>query len=123
MSWSGGAWPCSRTRAKLSLTPRRFTLGRKSAREHWFPAKTHDSARPALKPGSISPPSVPPDTNEALKASLKAKGPFMTFRKLILVLACLISGTLAEQEGTLTQLMSTATTHLPGTAALMIIVA
>ena len=44
-------------------------LGRKSAREHWFRAITHDSARRVSKPGSLSPqePPAPRDTDEALK--------------------------------------------------------
>src|SRR5260370_9363783 len=33
----------------------RFTLGRNSARTHWCRAITHDSAKPASKPGSLSP--------------------------------------------------------------------
>ena len=45
----------SKIPAKSSLTQKRFTLARKSAKEHWFRAITHDSARRALKPGSLSP--------------------------------------------------------------------
>jgi quercetin dioxygenase-like cupin family protein len=46
----------------------------------------------------------------------------MTFRKLILALACLISGTLAAQEAKVTQLMSKDLTNLPGKEGLMVIV-
>src|SRR5437899_9057434 len=55
MNWYGGAWPCSKILAKSSLIQTRVTLGRKSAREHWFRAITHDSARRVSKPGSLSP--------------------------------------------------------------------
>src|SRR5258708_39613844 len=54
MNWSGGAWQHSTIPAKSSLTQKRFTPGRKSAREHWFQAITRDSARRASKPGSLS---------------------------------------------------------------------
>jgi quercetin dioxygenase-like cupin family protein len=46
----------------------------------------------------------------------------MTFRKLILALACLISGTLAAQEAKVTQLLSKDPTNLPGKEGLMVIV-
>ena len=46
----------------------------------------------------------------------------MTLRKLILVLACLISGTLAAQEAKVTQLLSKDLTNLPGKEGLMVIV-
>jgi quercetin dioxygenase-like cupin family protein len=46
----------------------------------------------------------------------------MTFRKLILALACLISGTLAAQEAKVTQLLSKDLTNLPGKEGLMVIV-
>ncbi len=49
-----GAWPRSKIPAKSSLTQKRFTLGRKSARKHWFQARTHDSARRLSKPGSLN---------------------------------------------------------------------
>jgi quercetin dioxygenase-like cupin family protein len=45
---------------------------------------------------------------------LQAKGKFMTFTKAILVLACLISGTLVAQEAKVTELMSKDLTNLPG---------
>jgi quercetin dioxygenase-like cupin family protein len=46
----------------------------------------------------------------------------MTFPKLILVLACLMSGTLVAQEAKVTQLMSKDLTDLPGKEGLMVIV-
>jgi quercetin dioxygenase-like cupin family protein len=46
----------------------------------------------------------------------------MTFRKVILALACLISGTLAAQEAKVTQLLSKDLTNLPGKEGLMVIV-
>ena len=49
MIWFGGAWPRSTIPAKLSLTHKRLILGRNSAREHWFPAMTRDSARRVSK--------------------------------------------------------------------------
>ena len=46
----------------------------------------------------------------------------MTFPKLILALACLMSGTLLAQEAKVTPLMSKDLTNLPGKEGLMIIV-
>ena len=46
----------------------------------------------------------------------------MTFRKLILALACLISSTLVAQESKVTQLMAKDLTNLPGKEGLMITV-
>ena len=46
----------------------------------------------------------------------------MTFPKLVLALACLMSGTLLAQEAKVTELMSKDLTNLPGKEALMIIV-
>jgi quercetin dioxygenase-like cupin family protein len=46
----------------------------------------------------------------------------MTFRKLILVLACLMSGTLVAQEAKVTELMSKDLTEFPGKEGLMITV-
>src|ERR1700740_130745 len=46
----------------------------------------------------------------------------MTFPKLILALACLLSSTLAAQEAKVTQLMSKDLTTLPGKEGLMLIV-
>src|SRR6266550_6523505 len=46
----------------------------------------------------------------------------MTFQKLILALACLISSTLPAQEAKVTDLMSKDLTNLPGKEGLMIIV-
>ena len=46
----------------------------------------------------------------------------MTFPKLILVLACLISGTLVAQEAKVTELMSKDLTNLPGKEGLMVTV-
>jgi len=46
----------------------------------------------------------------------------MTFLKLILVLACLISGTLVAQEAKVTELLSKDLTSLPGKEGLMITV-
>src|SRR5204863_708592 len=50
------------------------------------------------------------------------KGQFMTFTKLILVLACLMSSTLAAQEAKVTELMSKDLTNLPGKEGLMVTV-
>jgi quercetin dioxygenase-like cupin family protein len=46
----------------------------------------------------------------------------MTFTKLILALACLMSSTLLAQEAKVTPLMSTDLTNLPGKEGLMVIV-
>jgi len=46
----------------------------------------------------------------------------MTFPKLILVLACLVSGTLVAQEAKVTELLSKDLTNLPGKEGLMITV-
>jgi hypothetical protein len=46
----------------------------------------------------------------------------MTFTKLVLALACLISGTLMTQEAKVTQLLSKDLTNLPGKEGLMITV-
>ena len=46
----------------------------------------------------------------------------MTLRKPILVLACLISGTLVAQEAKVTQLLSKDLKNLPGKEGLMVIV-
>src|SRR5438874_12791206 len=46
----------------------------------------------------------------------------MTFTKLILALACLMSSTLVAQEAKVTELMSKGVTNLPGKEGLMITV-
>ena len=46
----------------------------------------------------------------------------MTFAKVILALACLMSGAVAAQEAKVTQLMSKDLTNLPGKEGLMIMV-
>lgn len=46
----------------------------------------------------------------------------MTFTKLILALACLLSGTLVAQEAKVTELMSKDLTNLPGKEGLTVIV-
>ena len=46
----------------------------------------------------------------------------MTFTKVILALACLMSGTLLAQEAKVTELMSKDLTNLPGKEGLMVIV-
>jgi quercetin dioxygenase-like cupin family protein len=65
---------------------------------------------------------VPANTHGALNGGTQAKGQFMTFRKSILVLACLMSGTLVAQEAKVTQLLSKDLTNLPGKEGLMITV-
>jgi len=52
----------------------------------------------------------------------QAKGEAMTLTKVILVLACLMSGTLLAQEAKVTDLMSKDLTNLPGKEGLMITV-
>jgi quercetin dioxygenase-like cupin family protein len=52
----------------------------------------------------------------------QAKGYFMTLTKLVLALACLMSGTLVAQEAKVTELMSKDLTNCPGKEGLMIIV-
>jgi quercetin dioxygenase-like cupin family protein len=52
----------------------------------------------------------------------KRKANVMTFTKLILLLACLISGMLAAQEPKVTQLMSKDLSNLPGKEGLLITV-
>src|SRR5262249_54634912 len=122
MNSSGGAWPHSKTPAKSSLTQKRLTLGRRSARKHWFRAITHDSVRRVSQPGSNSPHRAPLNTHDAWNSVGQAKGSFMTFPRLILALACLMSGTLAAQEAKVTQLLSKDLTNLPGKEGLMITV-
>jgi quercetin dioxygenase-like cupin family protein len=51
----------------------------------------------------------------------QVKGQFMTF-KVILAMACLISGTLVAQEAKVTELLSKDLTNLPGKEGLMITV-
>jgi len=46
----------------------------------------------------------------------------MTFTKLILALACLMSGTLVAQEAKVTELFSKVLTNLPGKEGLMVMV-
>ena len=55
-------------------------------------------------------------------ASVQRKGNFMTFTKLILALACLMSTALMAQEAKVTDLFSKDLTNLPGKEGLMIIV-
>jgi len=52
----------------------------------------------------------------------QTKGQFMTFPKLILALACLISSTLMAQEAKVTELLSKDLTNLPGKEGLMVVV-
>jgi quercetin dioxygenase-like cupin family protein len=51
-----------------------------------------------------------------------AKGKSMTFTKLVLALACLMSGTLVAQEAKVTELFSKDLTNLPGKEGLMVMV-
>src|SRR5678810_1022243 len=51
-----------------------------------------------------------------------AKGKSVTFTKLILALACLMSGTLVAQEAKVTELFSKDLTNLPDKEGLMVIV-
>jgi quercetin dioxygenase-like cupin family protein len=53
---------------------------------------------------------------------VQAKGYLMTFTRMILTLACLMSGTLLAQEAKVTQLFSKDLTNLPGKEGLMITV-
>ena len=55
-------------------------------------------------------------------ASLKRKGHFMTFTKLILALACVMSGALVAQEAKVTELLSKDLTNCPVKEGLMITV-
>jgi quercetin dioxygenase-like cupin family protein len=55
-------------------------------------------------------------------ASVKRKVNFMTFIRLILALACVLSGALLAQEAKVTQLMSKDLTNIPGKEGLMITV-
>jgi quercetin dioxygenase-like cupin family protein len=52
----------------------------------------------------------------------QAKGEFMTFTKIILAVACLMSGPLLAQEAKVTELLSKDLKNLPGKEALMLIV-
>jgi quercetin dioxygenase-like cupin family protein len=54
-------------------------------------------------------------------ASVQLKGEFMTFTKVLLVLACLMSGTLVAEEAKVTELLSKDLTNL-GKEGLMITV-
>jgi quercetin dioxygenase-like cupin family protein len=55
-------------------------------------------------------------------ASVKRKVHFMTFTKIILALACLMSSTLVAQEAKVTQLMSKDLANLSGKEVLMVTV-
>jgi quercetin dioxygenase-like cupin family protein len=55
-------------------------------------------------------------------SSIKRKDNFMTFQKLVLALACLMSSTLLAQEAKVTELFSKDLTNVPGKEGLMIIV-
>jgi quercetin dioxygenase-like cupin family protein len=55
-------------------------------------------------------------------ASVKRKVYFMTFTKIILALACLMSSTLVAQEAKVTQLMSKDLANLSGKEVLMVTV-
>jgi quercetin dioxygenase-like cupin family protein len=55
-------------------------------------------------------------------ASDKRKVKFMTFTKIILTLACLVTGSLMAQEAKVTQILSKDLTNLPGKEGLMITV-
>src|SRR4029077_16619816 len=57
-----------------------------------------------------------------LKWHRSAKGQLMMFTKVILVLACLATGSLVAQEAKVTQIMSKDLTNLPGKEGLMITV-
>jgi quercetin dioxygenase-like cupin family protein len=65
---------------------------------------------------------VPTNTHDALNGIAQTKGYFMTFTKLILALACLMSGTLVAQEAKVTELLSKDLTGFPGKEGLMIAV-
>jgi quercetin dioxygenase-like cupin family protein len=65
---------------------------------------------------------VPTNTHDAWNDVAQTKGYFMTFTKLILALACLMSGTLVAQEAKVTELMSKDLTSFPGKEGLMIAV-
>jgi quercetin dioxygenase-like cupin family protein len=65
---------------------------------------------------------VPTNKHDALNGVAQAKGESMAFLKLILALACLMSGTLVAQEAKVTQLLSKDLTNLPGKEGLMITV-
>ena len=65
---------------------------------------------------------VPTNTEDALNGVAQRKGQSMTFTKLILALACLMSGTLVAQEAKVTQLFSKDLTDFPGKEGLMITV-
>jgi quercetin dioxygenase-like cupin family protein len=57
-----------------------------------------------------------------MECATQAKGEFMTFTKLILAVAFLMSGTLLAQEAKVTQLMSKDLKDLPGKEGVMITV-
>jgi len=61
-------------------------------------------------------------THGALNGVNQTKGSFMTFTKLVLALACLISSNLMAQEAKVTELLSKDLTNLPGKEGLMITV-
>jgi len=67
-------------------------------------------------------PEVSANAHEALHRVIPSKGSSMTFTKLILLLAFLMSGTLVAQEAKVTQLLSKDLTTLPGKEGLMITV-
>jgi len=65
---------------------------------------------------------VADETDDALNGVTRWKGAFMTFTRVILALACLMSGTLLGQEAKVTELMSKDLTEFPGKEGLMITV-
>jgi quercetin dioxygenase-like cupin family protein len=60
--------------------------------------------------------------HDAFSGVVQGKGCFMSFTKLILALACLMSGTMVGPEAKVTQLMSKDLTNLPGKEGVMITV-
>jgi quercetin dioxygenase-like cupin family protein len=62
------------------------------------------------------------NTHDAWNGVGRAKGQFMTFTRVILAVACLISGTLVAQEAKVTELLSKDLTNFPGKEGLMITV-
>jgi quercetin dioxygenase-like cupin family protein len=65
---------------------------------------------------------VPTNTHDALNGVAQTRGYFMAFTKLIVALACLMSGTLVAQEAKVMELMSKDLTSFPGKEGLMITV-
>src|SRR5262249_28274466 len=110
--------------AKSSRIHKRSTLVLHSAREHWFRARMHDSARRVSKPGSSSPAHQFRVLTRRIEQPSVSERVFIMLTRITVVLACLVTVSLAGQqakgaeaenlEAKVTELLSKDLTNLPG---------